>query len=68
MSEEIPEVATIDGLTTVVGKTYEELVTYSDKDVFVFHYAPWCGHCETMKPIWIELAKETADIEDLIIA
>ncbi len=26
MSEEIPEVATVDGLTTIVGKSYDELV------------------------------------------
>ena len=38
------------------------------KDVLVEVYAPWCGHCKKLAPIWDELAKATEDIDDLIIA
>jgi len=36
--------------------------------VLVKYYAPWCGHCKALAPTWDELAKDTADIEDLVIA
>ena len=67
-SEEIPETATVDGLTTVVGKSWKDIVMDESKDVFVEIYAPWCGHCKKLEPIWKEVAKTTEGIEDLIIA
>jgi len=38
------------------------------KDVLVKYYAPWCGHCKKLAPIWDELAQHYADVNDLVIA
>jgi hypothetical protein len=39
-SEPVPE-ADDTGVTTVVGKNFDEVVTSSGKDVFIEFYAPW---------------------------
>jgi len=56
-SEAIPE----DNDTPVkvaVAKNFNDLVTDSGKDALVEFYAPWCGHCKKLTPIYDELGKE----------
>lgn len=65
-SEDIPENA--GPLTVVVGKSFEEVVKDPTKDVLVKYYAPWCGHCKKLAPIWDELAEFYKDVPDLTIA
>lgn len=65
-SEEIPE--TQEGAIVVVGKNFEQVVMDSSKDVLVKYYAPWCGHCKKLAPIWDELAEHYANVDDLVIA
>jgi len=55
-SAPIPE--TNDGpVTIVVGNTFDDIVIKSDKDVFIEFYAPWCGHCKQLAPIFDELGE-----------
>ena len=66
-SEEPP--AGNDGpVTVVVGKTFEEIVRDPSKDVLVKYYAPWCGHCKKLAPVWEELAAGYKDEPNLVIA
>ena len=67
-SEDIPEPATVDGLTVLVGKSWDDVVKDASKDVLVKYYAPWCGHCKALAPVWDALAKDVEGIEDLVIA
>jgi protein disulfide-isomerase A1 len=66
-SEEIPA-ETSDPLKIIVGKNFQQTVLDSDDDVFIKFYAPWCGHCKKLAPIWEQLAQEFKDVPGLKIA
>ena len=40
----------------------------NDKYVLLEAYAPWCGHCKTLAPIYEELAQKLAGEPDITIA
>lgn len=56
-SEPIPE--TNDGPVKVaVAKNFDEIVTKNGKDTLIEFYAPWCGHCKKLAPIYDELGEK----------
>ncbi|XP_064409355.1 protein disulfide-isomerase A4 isoform X1 [Latimeria chalumnae] len=52
----------------VVGKTFEEIVMDPKKDVLIEFYAPWCGHCKKLEPVYNNLGKKYKNEKNLIIA
>nr|XP_003222269.1 PREDICTED: protein disulfide-isomerase A4 [Anolis carolinensis] len=52
----------------VVGKTFESIVMDPKKDVLIEFYAPWCGHCKKLEPIYTELGKKYKNQKNLVIA
>jgi protein disulfide-isomerase A1 len=66
-SEAIP--ATNDEpVKVVVGHSFDELVKNTTADVLVEFYAPWCGHCKSLAPIYDALAKKLLVNKNIVIA
>ncbi|GAB4818071.1 hypothetical protein N2152v2_005117 [Parachlorella kessleri] len=63
-----PEVPTEGGVTVVVGNTVESIVKDPTKDVLLEVYAPWCGHCKQLTPIYEKLAKRFSKVDSVVIA
>lgn len=49
-------------------KNFNDIVLNPDHDVLVKFYAPWCGHCKKLAPIWDEVATELKDVQGLVIS
>ncbi|KAM4606367.1 protein disulfide-isomerase A4 [Polymixia lowei] len=52
----------------VVGKTFDDIVMDTKKDVLIEFYAPWCGHCKKLEPDYQALGKKYKGEKNLVIA
>lgn len=57
-----------DPVKVVVGKNFEDIVLKSGKNVMLEIYAPWCGHCKKLAPIYEEVGKHFKDFSEVVIA
>jgi len=65
-SEPIPE--SQGPVKVVVGQSFNDIVLDNTKDVLFEMYAPWCGHCKKLEPIYNELAEKLSGIDSVVIA
>jgi len=66
-SEEIPQ-DNSGPVKVVVAKSFQQIVLDPSKDVLLEFYAPWCGHCKSLAPIYEEVGKEFETIPGVVIA
>lgn len=55
-------------VTVLKGESFAELVLDNTKDVLVEFYAPWCGHCKKLAPIYDDLGEKYAGNDNIVIA
>jgi len=62
----IKEEATAE--TVLTNRNFDGIVKDSNKNVLVEFYAPWCGHCKSLTPIYEKLANIYSSESDVVIA
>jgi len=68
LSQEVPEDWDKTPVKTLVASNFDEIAFDKSKDVFVEFYAPWCGHCKQLAPIFDQLGEKFKDSETVVVA
>lgn len=64
----LPIPATQDGLVKkIVAHSYDNEVHKVKKDAVIYFYAPWCGHCKKLDPVFKKVAEKLSETNENII-
>ncbi|KAK9719553.1 Thioredoxin [Popillia japonica] len=68
LSQDLPEDWDKTPVKTLVVSNFEQIAMDKDKDVLVEFYAPWCGHCKQLVPIYEKVAEHFEKDDNIVIA
>lgn len=68
LSQEAPEDWNTTPVWTLVASNFDSVAFDKEKDVLVEFYAPWCGHCKQLAPIFDQLGEKFKDNESIVVA
>ena len=59
------EFAAENGVAVLNSTSFETAISIDGSGWLVEFYAPWCGHCQRLRPLYESVAKEIQSLEDI---